>query len=120
MIDVDSQDAAEQIGNVLACRAAIGRIRPRAVARGNIQIAVGAKFQAARVVAAGRPGHDYLLAAGNGSRRVVRGEREPREAGVTPLARMHITQEQKVVAAELRMQLGVEERNVLPCQIGRQ
>ena len=77
MIDVDAEDAREQVGAVLAGVERVGGRRPGAVAGGDIQVAVVAEVQAAAVVAARPEPQDHLLALGVDHRRIGPADREP-------------------------------------------
>ncbi len=79
-VDVDAQDRREQVADVLAGVAAVGRARVAAVAGGDVEIAVGAELQAAAVVAAGGPVDHDRLALGVDTRRVGVGDLEARDA----------------------------------------
>ncbi len=77
MIDVDAEDAREQVGAVLAGVERIGRRGPGAVAGGEIQAPVVAEVQAAAVVAARPEPQDHLLALRVDHRRIGPARGEP-------------------------------------------
>ena len=58
VIDVDPQNARQQVADVLPGASRVRWVRPGAVSRGNIQTAVEAKLQTATVMTAGEPGDD--------------------------------------------------------------
>src|SRR5437879_4269352 len=81
-VDVDTQDAAEQVADVLAGLQLVGDTA--AVAGADVEVAVRPEAEAAAVVAARGPFDDHLLAGNVGPGRVARGgeSRDPRPLGL--------------------------------------
>ena len=70
VIDVDPQNARQEVADILPRSPRVGWIRPGAVSRGDIQTTVGTKLQTAAVMTAGEPGDDRRFARHLDRRRV--------------------------------------------------
>ena len=107
-IHIQSQHGTQEIVHRLAGRQSVRRVRPRAVAGGNVQVAVPVEFQATGIMTTRWPCNDDALAVGH---RLVRGlavKRKPRDPRMAAVARMDVTYENVAVLRKRRVRLGIE------------
>ena len=87
MVDVDSQNRSQQIGDILTSDIQVGRRRRRAVPCRHIQIPVGPELEVRAIVFTRKPGEQHLLGRRVHHQRIERAEFEPREFGAVLASR---------------------------------
>ena len=75
LVDIDPQDRAGEIGEILSGEVEIGDAA--AVAGGDVEVAIGTELQAAAIVSARGPLQQDLLTLGVAARRFTRQHAEP-------------------------------------------
>ena len=120
VIDVDAEDAREQVRAVLSGELAVGGRRIGPVARGNVKISIVAEIEAAAVMPARPEPEEHLLAPGIERGRIGRAHLESRDdRAVVHVVLEHIADVDVAILLELRMEREPVERGEIRVRFGQ-
>src|SRR5207253_2618082 len=109
MVDVDAQNGREQVADVLPRLQWVRWVRTAAVARGDVQVTIESKLNAAAVMPPRKPGdHDFLTRQTHGWRVGLR-DRESRHARAL---REAILQHVADINVVIGLKTGVERNSI--------